>query len=105
MDGKFTHENKLELNIGLNEEGWTDLNSKIVENTKEVNYWGKPFVEEGEDLFQIWIPYLEFEELFNFPEPRQHIQEYKDWKELPGFSLSRQEFPKLLTYDGIKENL
>ncbi|MBW0514636.1 hypothetical protein O181_054351 [Austropuccinia psidii MF-1] len=105
MDAKLTHENKLEWNLGWNEEEWTDLNCKTVGNTEEVNYWGKPFVEEGEDLFQIWIPYLEFEKFFNFPELHQQIIESKDWQELPGFSLSRLEFLELLTYDGIKGNL
>ncbi|MBW0461335.1 hypothetical protein O181_001050 [Austropuccinia psidii MF-1] len=87
MDSKLTHENKLEWNFGWNEEGWTDVNSKIVEIIEEINYWGKPFVEEGEDLFEIWIPYLEFEEFLNFPETLQQIKESKDWKEIPGFSL------------------
>ncbi|MBW0535249.1 hypothetical protein O181_074964 [Austropuccinia psidii MF-1] len=93
------------MKINWNEEGWTDVNCKIVQNKEEVNYWGKPFAEEGEDLFQIWLPYFVFEESFNFPEPHQHIQEYKDWQELPVFPLSRLEFLELLPYDGIKGNL
>ncbi|MBW0544125.1 hypothetical protein O181_083840 [Austropuccinia psidii MF-1] len=105
MDAKLINENKLEWNLGWNEEGWTDLNSKIVGIIEEINYWGKPFVEEGENFLEIWIPYLEFEELFNFPETLQQIQESKYWKELPGFSLSRLEFLELLTYDGIKGSL
>ncbi|MBW0562267.1 hypothetical protein O181_101982 [Austropuccinia psidii MF-1] len=105
MDAKLTHENKLEWNLGWNEEGWTHVNSKTVEIIKEIIYWAKPFVEEGEDLFVMWIPYLEFEELFNFPETLQKIQKSKEWKELPGLPLSRLEFLELLTYDGIKGNL
>ncbi|MBW0514067.1 hypothetical protein O181_053782 [Austropuccinia psidii MF-1] len=105
MHSKPSHYNKFEWNLGWNSEGWTDVNCKIVGNTEEVNYWGKPFVKEGEDLFQIWIPYLEFGELFNIPELCQQIQESKDWQELPGFSLSRLESIELLTYDGIKGNL
>ncbi|MBW0574561.1 hypothetical protein O181_114276 [Austropuccinia psidii MF-1] len=101
MDAKLTHENELEWNLGWEEEGWTDVNYKIVGNIEEVNCWEKPFVGDGEDSFQIWIPHLEFEELFNFPELHQQIQESKEWKEHPGCSLSRPEFLELLTYDGF----
>ncbi|MBW0468874.1 hypothetical protein O181_008589 [Austropuccinia psidii MF-1] len=105
IKAKISPKNKWKWNLGWNEEGWTDVNYKKEEIEEEVNYRGKPMVGEGEDLFKICIPYLQFEELLNFSEKIQSVEESQNWGEILIFFLSSLVLLELLTYEGIKGNL
>ncbi|MBW0462552.1 hypothetical protein O181_002267 [Austropuccinia psidii MF-1] len=57
------------------------------------------------DISTIFLPYIEFEDIFEKEKAPSETFIPHTWKELPGFNLTKYEFLELLTWDGIEGSL
>ncbi|MBW0521102.1 hypothetical protein O181_060817 [Austropuccinia psidii MF-1] len=85
-------------------EVWSNYNNH--QEASEYPEWflqTKP--ETCPDISTILLPYIEFEDIFEKEKPLSEIVIPHPWKELSGFNITKYEFLKFLTWDGIEGNL
>ncbi|MBW0573997.1 hypothetical protein O181_113712 [Austropuccinia psidii MF-1] len=101
-------ENPWSLNTDVSwleeKEAWANyINPQEIEENPDWFLKIKP--EPCPDIFNIVLPYIEFEDIFGKENSPSEIVISHPWKELPGFNLTKFEFLELLTWDGIERNL